>query len=90
VSSRYAVASRTLTAPRGDGCWQPCRFGERRGHWAAIVTKATWMQNAALTRRSHPEGTGAQRRNDEVGGRMLRIRLGLTAVRRRGRLTRCR
>jgi hypothetical protein len=58
-SSRCAVAPRTLTPPRGDGRWHPCRFGVRRGLRAAIVTKATWLQIAAPMGRSHPEGAEA-------------------------------
>jgi hypothetical protein len=29
VKPPSAVASRTLTAPRGDGVWPPCSFGAR-------------------------------------------------------------
>ena len=59
-------------------------FGERRGLLGRTVHQRTWQPLAAPPRRSHPEGTETKCRSGAACGRMLRIRLDLTASRRRG------
>src|ERR1700730_4723538 len=66
-AGRSAYASRTLTAPRADGCWPPCSFGERsRPNRPHRAPKEHGRQNATSTRRSHREAAVAKRRNGEA------------------------